>query len=230
MQVDPRRDEDLIAVIQQAVQAGKPCPDKEFSVLWMRYKEFCLSLLPADMGREDREDLLQKAFDKRRLVQFDGRRDASFKTFLGSIVTNLVRDWVRSKERERARPTTTSISTEQGEELSADLRTGRGGGRQGPKTSEFEELKREFREEAHELAAQLGETYEPVIHKQLEGESFEQIAQQLGILKNTAEVRFGRAVQKLTVLLWERKPNLMRKLHDYVEEMGPPKPKRKRKP
>lgn len=134
----------------------------------------------------DAEDLAQEAFLKAfaALDRFDGR--SALFTWIYRIAVNTARDWV---DHRRRRPV---VPFEEGQTEPADP------GSQPAEAAERQELRAAVRAALERLPEPFRTT---IILREMEGNSYEQVAEILGISIGTVESRLFRARAKLRALL-----------------------------
>ena len=156
-----------------------------FAALVERYQDRIVRLVRGMVPESDTEDVTQEAFLKayRKLGAFDGR--SSFYTWIYRIAANTAMDW-RKKERHR-RHVPLPVSPE-GEDATESLA-------EGPETSA---RRRELGEKIDAAVAALPEKYhEILVLREIEGLSYEEIAERLSMSKGTVESRLFRARERL---------------------------------
>lgn len=156
-----------------------------FAALVGRYERRIVRLVRGMVPESDTEDVTQEAFLKafRKLGDFDGR--SQFYTWLYRIAANTAMDW---RKRERHRRHAALPESPEGEDatLSPDA---------GPDVAA---RRRELSRRIDDAIASLPERYhEILVLREIEGLSYEEIADRLGMSKGTVESRLFRARERL---------------------------------
>lgn len=162
-----------------------------FGTLVERYQARIVRLVRGMVPEHDAEDVAQDAFVKafRKLGEFDER--ARFYTWLYRIASNAALDW---RKRERYRRHGDLPETESGEDAVPSEEPG-------PQTSA---RRRELAEAIDAAVERLPPHYhEIVVLREVEGLSYEEIAETLAISKGTVESRLFRARERLRETLKE---------------------------
>jgi len=170
------------AVLVASARAGDP---EAFAALVGRYEVRIVRLVRGMVPESDVEDVTQEAFLKayRKIGNFDGR--SSFYTWLYRVTANTAMDW---RKRERHRRHSPLPEGPEGDDAvpSADA---------GPERSAS---RRELADRIDAAIESLPEKYhEIVVLREVEGLSYEEIAERLGMSKGTVESRLFRARERL---------------------------------
>lgn len=184
------RDAEDRAWIQAALDGDR----QAFAALVERYQErvygICYGIL---QNRDDAWDAAQEAFVKvyRNLHRFDG--DSAFYTWLYRITHNLSIDHYRAKRRRRA----VDLEDHRGaEQALAEHRPQLSG------DPEHNRARRELHEVLHRAMDQLSDKHRAIIVlREVEGLSYEELAEVLGIQKGTVMSRLFHARKNLQALL-----------------------------
>ena len=141
-------------------------------------------------NQQDADDMAQEALIRiyRNLPRYRG--DAQFGTWVWRITTNVCLDCLRKKKR------TTSVSVEEMEE-SGQILPGRS--EEGPE--KYLEKKERLRIVAESLRQMKEEYRIPVVLRDVEGRSYEEIAELIGLNLNTVKTRIMRGRMQLRELL-----------------------------
>ena len=160
-----------------------------FGELVSRYQTRILRLVRGMVPEHDAEDVAQDAFLKafRKLDEFDER--ARFYTWLYRIASNAALDW---RKRERYRRHADLPSTPEGEDAVPDAGPS-------PRTAA---QRGELAAAIDRAVERLPDHYrEIVVLREVEGLSYEEIAEVLRISKGTVESRLFRARERLRRVL-----------------------------
>ncbi len=169
----------------ELVRAARAGDSAAFATLVGRYETRLARLVRGMVPESDTEDVTQEAFLKayRKLGNFDGR--SSFYTWLYRIAANTAMDW-RKKERHRRH---------------APLPEGPEGEDAVPAAGAGPELATTRRELARRIdeaiAALPARHHEILVLREIEGLSYEEIAERLGTSRGTVESRLFRARERL---------------------------------
>ena len=156
-----------------------------FAVLIGRYEARIVRLVRGMVPESDTEDVTQETFLKayRKLGAFDGR--SSFYTWIYRIAANTAMDW-RKKERHRRHAPLPEGP--EGEEAVESTEAG----------PDRASVRRELGERIDAAIEALPEKYhEILVLREIEGLSYEEIAERLEISKGTVESRLFRARERL---------------------------------
>ena len=184
--------EEELAVIRR-VQKGDV---NAFEALVRAYEKNVYNLALRMMGNaQDAEDMAQEAFLKAYNSLPGFRGDSKFSVWLYRIVSNVCLDQLRKKSK---RPTVSlSMEDEDGEETQLDL----------PDTAQSpEELleKKLTREAVRRGLAQLPEDARQILLlREIQGLSYEEIGEALGLEPGTVKSRIFRARKRLCAFLLE---------------------------
>ena len=184
--------EEELAVIRR-VQKGDV---NAFEALVSAYEKNVYNLALRMMGNaQDAEDMAQEAFLKAYNSLPGFRGDSKFSVWLYRIVSNVCLDQLRKKSK---RPTVSlSMEDEDGEETQLDL----------PDTAQSpEELleKKLTREAVRRGLAQLPEDARQILLlREIQGLSYEEIGEALGLEPGTVKSRIFRARKRLCAFLLE---------------------------
>ena len=184
--------EEELAVIRR-VQKGDV---NAFETLVSAYEKNVYNLALRMMGNaQDAEDMAQEAFLKAYNSLPSFRGDSKFSVWLYRIVSNVCLDQLRKKSK---RPTVSlSMEDEDGEETQLDL----------PDTAQSpEELleKKLTREAVRRGLAQLPEDARQILLlREIQGLSYEEIGETLGLEPGTVKSRIFRARKRLCAFLLE---------------------------
>ena len=184
--------EEELAVIRR-VQKGDV---NAFEALVSAYEKNVYNLALRMMGNaQDAEDMAQEAFLKAYNSLPGFRGDSKFSVWLYRIVSNVCLDQLRKKSK---RPTVSlSMEDEDGEETQLDL----------PDTAQSpEELleKKLTREAVRRGLAQLPEDARQILLlREIQGLSYEEIGEALGLEAGTVKSRIFRARKRLCAFLLE---------------------------
>lgn len=162
-----------------------------FGELVRQHETRILRLVRGMVPEHDAEDVAQDAFLKafRKLPEFDGR--SRFYTWVYRIASNTAMDWCK---RERYRRHAPLPATPEGEDALADETPG-------PRKAAH---RRELAAAIDAAIASLPEHYRTmVVLREVEGLSYEEIGETLGITKGTVESRLFRARERLREKLKE---------------------------
>ena len=160
-----------------------------FGQLVQRYESRILRLVRGFVPGDDAEDVAQDAFLKafRKLPEFDER--ARFYTWLYRIASNAALDW---RKRERYRRHGDLPTGPEGEDAVPSPEPG-------PRTTA---QRRELAAAIDVAVAGLPDHYHRiVVLREVDGLSYEEIAEVLGISKGTVESRLFRARERLRATL-----------------------------
>lgn len=184
--------EQEMQIIQQ-VQAGDV---NAYEALVTEYEKNVYNLALRMTGnREDAADISQEAFIKafKSLPGFRG--DSKFSVWLYRIVSNLCLDFLRSRSRRQT--VSLSVEDEDGEDTLLDI----------PDTSQSPEKLVEgrlTREAVQQGLEQLSPEYRQILLlREIQGLSYEEISQSLGLELGTIKSRLFRARKKLCAFLLE---------------------------
>jgi RNA polymerase sigma-70 factor, ECF subfamily len=156
-----------------------------FASLVGRYERRIVRLVRGMVPESDIEDVTQEAFLKayRKLGDFDGR--SSFYTWIYRIAANTAMDW---RKRERHRRHAPLPEGPQGEDAVPSLDAG----------PERDTARRELGARIDAAIEALPDKYhEILILREIEGLSYEEISERLGMSKGTVESRLFRARERL---------------------------------
>ncbi len=143
-------------------------------------------------------DVVQEAFIKVHKYLGDFKGDASFSTWLHRITVNLAIDQMR---RERARGGVTIAASDAPQELDEDLVSDLPMG-QPPPAPDAALMNRELSEELESALSQLPEKHRAIlVLREVEGLTYEELSDTLGIRKGTVMSRLFHARAKLQKLL-----------------------------
>ncbi len=173
------------------VQAAVIGNNDAFSLLVRKYYERALSVAQKIVGsRDEAQDVVQEAFVKAhgRLGEFQGQ--SGFYTWLYRIVANLSIDTLRKRKRERR----ADIEQE-------DVREALRNGTHETLWPSFDDTnpamnaeRRELRQRLQRVFEQLSDIHQDVIMlREVQGQSYEEIAGMLGIKKGTVMSRLFHA-------------------------------------
>jgi RNA polymerase sigma-70 factor (ECF subfamily) len=171
-------DAELVA----SARAGDP---DAFATLVGRYEARIVRLVRGMVSESDTEDVTQEAFLKayRKLGDFDGR--SSFYTWIYRIAANTAMDW-RKKERHRRHAPLPEGP--EGEDRTTSQEAG----------PEARAARRELAGKIDAAIESLPDKYhEILVLREIEGLSYEEISERLGMSKGTVESRLFRAREKL---------------------------------
>ena len=171
-------DAELVA----SARAGDP---QAFATLVGRYEKRIARLVRGMVQERDTEDVTQEAFLKAfsKLANFDGR--SSFYTWIFRIAANTAMDW---RKRERRRRHASLPVGPEGEDAVPS-------GEVGPHaTATRRELARKIDEAIEALP---DKHHEILVMREIEGLSYDEIAERLGTSKGTVESRLFRARERL---------------------------------
>ena len=171
-------DAELVA----SARAGDP---DAFATLVGRYETRIVRLVRGMVPESDTEDVTQEAFLKayRKLGNFDGR--SSFYTWLFRIAANTAMDW-RKKERHRRHAPLPEGPEGEDRVPSSDA---------GPESAV---MRRELAARIDAAIEALPDKYhEILVLREIEGLSYEEISERLGMSKGTVESRLFRARERL---------------------------------
>ena len=183
------KDEEL-AVIQK-VQNGDV---NAFEDLVAAYEQNVYNLALRMTGNpEDAEDMAQEAFLKAYNSLPSFRGDSKFSVWLYRIVSNVCLDFLRKKNKRGA--ISLSVEDDDGEDTQLDL----------PDTSQSPEelLEKKLTREAvrRGLAALPPDARQILLLREIEGLSYEEIGEVLGLESGTVKSRIFRARKKLVAFL-----------------------------
>ena len=170
---------------RELVRRARSGDAESFGALVELYRDRIVRLVRGLVPERDAEDVAQDAFVKafRKLPEFDGR--SRFFTWIYRIATNTAMDW-RKRERYRRH---------------ADLPTGPEGDDASPADDPGPGVAAQRRELAAAIdkaIAALPEHYHTiVVLREVQGLSYEEIAETLAISKGTVESRLFRARERL---------------------------------
>ena len=156
-----------------------------FATLVGRYEQRIARLVRGMVPESDTEDVTQEAFLKAysKLDNFDGR--SSFYTWLFRIASNTAMDW-RKKERHRRHAPLPEGPEGEDRVPSSDA---------GPDTAA---MRRELAARIDAAIEGLPDKYhEILVLREIEGLSYEEISERLGMSKGTVESRLFRARERL---------------------------------
>jgi RNA polymerase sigma-70 factor (ECF subfamily) len=162
-----------------------------FGALVELHQARILRLVRGLVGEHDAEDVAQDAFLKafRKIREFDGR--SRFYTWIYRIASNTAMDW---RKRERYRRHAPLPSTQEGEDAVPDETPG-------PRNAAH---LRELKAAIDAAVERLPEHYRTmVVLREVQGLSYEEIGETLGISKGTVESRLFRARERLRETLKE---------------------------
>lgn len=169
----------------ELVASARAGDSHAFATLVGRYEARIVRLVRGMVPESDTEDVTQEAFLKayRKLGNFDGR--SSFYTWLFRIASNTAMDW-RKKERHRRH---------------APLPEGPEGEDQAPSSEPGPQsavMRRELAARIDAAIEALPDKYhEILVLREIEGLSYEEISERLGMSKGTVESRLFRARERL---------------------------------
>jgi RNA polymerase sigma-70 factor (ECF subfamily) len=183
---------DVDAELVQRVQRGDK---KAFDLLVMKYQRKIMRLLSRMIrDQSEIEDVAQEAFIKayRALPQFRG--DSAFYTWLYRIAINTARNWLASSGRRPSAPN--AIENEDGETFNeADNLTD-------ISTPESMAASREIAETVNAAIEDLPEELRTaIVLREIEGMSYEDIAQSMGCPIGTVRSRIFRAREAVAARL-----------------------------
>ena len=169
----------------ELVASARAGDSQAFAALIGRYETRVVRLVRGMVPESDVEDVTQDAFLKafRKLSAFDGR--SSFYTWIYRIASNTAMDW---RKRERHRRHAPLPEGPEGEDAvpSRDA---------GPQAAA---RRNELAAAIDRAVANLpGHYHEIVVLREVQGLSYEEIAETLGISKGTVESRLFRARERL---------------------------------
>ncbi len=170
------------AVLVASARAGD---SQAFAALLGRYETRIVRLVRGMVPESDVEDVTQEAFLKayRKLGNFDGR--SSFYTWLYRVTANTAMDW---RKRERHRRHAPLPEGPEGDDAVPSAEAG-------PETSAS---RRELAARIDAAIEALPEKYhEILVMREVEGLSYEEIAERLDMSKGTVESRLFRARERL---------------------------------
>ncbi len=179
-------DEELIRLCQQRLP-GDPRP---FRTLVARYRDQVMNTAYRFLGDPyDAEDVAQEVFLKVYRALHDFRAEASFSTWLYTITVNTCKNKLHRRSR---RP---SLLEPDLESLGILLPTA--------PSAEQIVIAREQRDVIQETLDQLSETHrEPLILRDIQGLTYQEIAEVLGIGLSAAKMRVRRARLAFQELYW----------------------------
>lgn len=172
----------------ELVQAFKHGNEEVFEEIVRRYQKKVYNTTYRMMGNpEDANDLAQEVFIRvyRNLERFQGK--SSFSTWLFTIATNICRDELRKRQRRvPVQSLSEPIHLEDGDlerEIADESMT--------PETLS---LNREFHDEVQAVIDQLpAEQKEVIVLREIQGFSYEEIADIAGVSLGTVKSRISRA-------------------------------------
>ena len=170
------------AVLVASARAGDP---EAFATLIGRYEVRIVRLVRGMVPESDVEDVTQEAFLKayRKIGNFDGR--SSFYTWLYRVTANTAMDW---RKRERHRRHAPLPEGPEGDDAVPSAEAG----------PERSASRRELAARIDAAIEALPEKYhELLVLREVEGLSYEDIAERLGMSKGTVESRLFRARERL---------------------------------
>ena len=170
------------AVLVASARAGD---SQAFAALLGRYETRIVRLVRGMVPESDVEDVTQEAFLKayRKLGNFDGR--SSFYTWLYRVTANTAMDW---RKRERHRRHAPLPEGPEGDDAVPSAEAG----------PERSASRRELAARIDAAIEALPEKYhEILVMREVEGLSYEEIAERLDMSKGTVESRLFRARERL---------------------------------
>jgi len=169
----------------ELVRRARAGDAESFGVLVERYQARILRLVRGMVPEHDAPDVAQEAFLKafRKLPDFDER--SRFYTWLYRIASNAALDW---RKRERYRRHGDLPETAEGEDAVPSEQPGPG------TASQHHELGRAI---DRAVAALPDHYHQIVVLREVQGLSYEEIAETLQISKGTVESRLFRARERL---------------------------------
>jgi RNA polymerase sigma-70 factor (ECF subfamily) len=156
-----------------------------FTTLVGRYEARIARLVRGMVRESEAEDVTQEAFLKayRKLGHFDGR--SSFYTWIFRIAANTAMDWRKRESRRRHAPLPVGP---EGEDAAPSSDAG-------PQSAA---MRRELAVKIDAAIEALPDKYhEILVLREVEGLSYEEISQRLGMSKGTVESRLFRARERL---------------------------------
>ncbi|HPT85483.1 MAG TPA: sigma-70 family RNA polymerase sigma factor [Bacillota bacterium] len=180
------RELDEAELVRRAASGEQPA----FAELVERYRGMVYnlayhSLRNADDAFDAAQDVFVKAY--RSLSKFRG--DSKFSTWIYRIAQNTVRDYIRARSRRMLPVSLSDYSGEDEDPRQLDIPDS------DPSADPSESLERKMRERAvHEAILSLSETHRQIIIlREIEGKSYEEIAELLGLELGTVKSRLNRA-------------------------------------
>lgn len=194
------RDQDDIELVRRTSGGDQTA----FAELVERYRSMVYNLAYHSLrSPDDAFDASQDVFIKayRSIDKFRG--DCKFSTWIYRIAQNTVRDYIRARSRRITPMSLSDYTDDDSEAKQIDIPDA------DPSVNPSETLERRLREEAvHEAIRSLSETHrEIVIMREIEGKSYEEIAELLGLELGTVKSRLNRA--RLAIKEYLTKRNIL---------------------